>query len=171
MIRPFLFGKFKLSSFLDMVSKIQLEKVSAMTRNSISKMALQEKKIKDPNAGVFTDMSGYVSDSSYVDQSIIYAIFDNDDFSYVAHDHPFYMYIHNSQLHCVAARPPFMPYIDPVKWELDHVDLNQRMFHDIDNVSIASFHPNVFPRAYALTTHKQLFSLKPSPNSITSQIQ
>ena len=45
-----------------------------------------------------------------------------------------------------------MPYMDLVKWELDHVDLNQGMFHDIDNVSIASFHPDVFARDYALET-------------------
>ena len=60
-------SKFKLSSFLDMVAKIQSEKVSAMTKNTRSKTALQEQKIKDPNDGVFTDMSGYVSESSYVD--------------------------------------------------------------------------------------------------------
>ena len=70
------------------------------------------------------------------------------------------MNIRNYQLHCIAARPPFMPYTDPVKWALDHVDLNQRMFHDIENVSIASFHPDVFERAYALETPKQLFSPK-----------
>ena len=60
-------GKFKLSSFFDMVAKIQSEKVSAMTKNTRSKTTLQEKKIKDPNAGVFTHTSGYVFDSSYVD--------------------------------------------------------------------------------------------------------
>ena len=47
-----------------------------------------------------------------------------------------------------------MPYTDPVKWELDHIDLNQRMFNDIDNVSIASFGPKVFARAYGLKTLK-----------------
>ena len=57
-----------------MVVKIQWEKVSAMTRISKPKTALQEQKIKDPNAGVFIDTSGYVSDSSYVDWSRIYSI-------------------------------------------------------------------------------------------------
>ena len=102
-------------------------------------------------------------DSSYVDWSIIYAIFDIEDFSFVAHDQPFYMHIHNSHLHCVVVRPSFIPYMDPVKWALDHVNLNQRMFNDIENFSIASFHPDVFSRAYCLETHKKLFSTKPLP--------
>ena len=58
------------------------------------------------------------------------------------------------------ARPRFIPYTEPVKWALDHVDLNQRIFNDIDNVSIASFDPDVFSRAYALANPKQPFSLK-----------
>ena len=34
------------------------------------------------------------------------------------------------------------------------------MFNDIENVSIDSFHPDVFSRAYALETPKHLFSPK-----------
>ena len=49
-----------------------------------------------------------------------------------------------------------MPYTDPVKWALDHVDPKQGIFHDIHNVVIASFHPDVFVRAYALLTPKHL---------------
>ena len=82
-----------------MVVKIQSEKVSSMTRNNICKTDVQEQKIKDPNANVFTDTSGYVSDTSYVDWSRIYAVFDTDDFSSIAHDQAFYMHIRNSQLH------------------------------------------------------------------------
>ena len=52
-------------------------------------MDLQEQKIKDPNASVFIDTSGYVSDYSYLKQSRIYSIFETDDFSYVAHDQYF----------------------------------------------------------------------------------
>ena len=92
-----------------MVAKIKSEKVSSTTKNSRSKTSLEEPKIKDPNVGVFTDTSGYVFDTSYKHWSIIYAIFDNDDFSFVAHDQPLYMHICNSQLHCIAMRPPFMP--------------------------------------------------------------
>ena len=79
-----------------MVAKIQSEKVSATTRNNKSKTTLEEKKVKDPNVSVFTDTSGYVSDSSYVDWSKIYAIFYSDDFSFVGHDEAFYMHIRNS---------------------------------------------------------------------------
>ena len=50
-----------------------------------------------------------------------------------------------------------MPYTDLVKWALDHVDLNQRIFNDIENVSISSFHRDVIARDYALTTPKQIF--------------
>ena len=102
---------------------------------------IQEQKIKDPNASVFTDTSGYVSESSYVDWSRIYSIFYSDDFSSVTNDQHVYMNIRNSQLHCIATRPPFMPYTDLVMWALDLVDLNQWMFNDIDNVFIASFGP------------------------------
>ena len=84
-------GKFELMSFLDMVAKIQSEKASATTRNTRSKMALQEQKNKDPNDDVLTDTSGYVSDNSYLEWSRIYAIFDNDDFFCVAHDQPAYL--------------------------------------------------------------------------------
>ena len=99
-----------------MVAKIQSEKVSATTRNTRSKMTLQEQKIKDPNAGVFTDTSGYVFDFSYMDWCKIYSIFDSDFFSSVTNDQHFYINIRNSQLHCIAVRPAFMPYTDPVKW-------------------------------------------------------
>ena len=53
-----------------------------------------------------------------------------------------------------------MPYIDLVKWALDQVDPNQRMFHDVDNSHICSFHLDVFSRAYALENPKHLLSSK-----------
>ena len=143
-----------------MVVKIQSEKVSATTRDTRSKTILQEQKIKDPNADFFSDMSGNVSDCSYVDWCKIYSIFDSDDFFFVTNDQHFYINIHNSQLHCIASRPPFMLYMDPVMWDLDHVDLNQWMFNDIDNVSIALFAPEVFSQAYGLKTPKHFFSGK-----------
>ena len=150
----FFSGKFELRSFLDMVAKIQSEKAFATTRNTISKMALQEQKNKDPNAVVFTDTSGYVSETSYIEWSRIYSIFYNDDFSCVDHNQPAYLHIRNSQLHRVAAIPPFMPYTDPVKWALAHVDPKEGIFHDIHNVVIASFHPYFFAKAYAFPTPK-----------------
>ena len=53
-----------------------------------------------------------------------------------------------------------MPYMDPVKWALDHVNPKRHMFHDRDNTPIDSFHLDVFSRAYALETPKQLLSSK-----------
>ena len=92
---------------------------------------------KDPNVGVFINISGHVSDTLYLDWSRIYSVFDNDDFSSVTHDQAAYLQIRNSWLHCIVARPPFMPYTGLVKWPLDHVDPKGRMFHDMDNTLIA----------------------------------
>ena len=91
-----------------MVAKIQSEKVFATNRNTRSKSALQEKKNKDPNASVFTDTSGYVSESLIIDWPRIYTIFDNDDFSSFEHDQLAYLQIRNSQLHRVGAKSPFI---------------------------------------------------------------
>ena len=140
-----------------MVAKIQSEKVYVTTRNTRSKTALIEQKIKDPNAGVFSDTSGYAFETLNLNWSRIYAIFDNDDFFFIDHDQPAYMRIRKSQLHCIVVRPPFMPYTNLVKWALDHVDLNQRMFHDIDNVYVTSFNPDVFARDYNLEAPMHLF--------------
>ena len=112
-----------------------------MTRNTRSKTALQEQRNKDPNAGVLIDTNGYVSETLNIEWSRMYTIFNNDDFSCVDHDQPAYVQIHNSQLHRVVARPPFMPYTDPVKWALDHADPKEGVFHDIHNVVVALFCP------------------------------
>ena len=74
-----------------MVAKIQSDKAPSTTKNTISKTTIQEQKNKDPNAGVFTNTSGYVSETSYIEWSRIFDIFDNDDFYYVAHDQPTYL--------------------------------------------------------------------------------
>ena len=57
----------ELTSLSDMFVKIQSEKESTMTRNTRSKKTIQEKKNKDPNDGVFTDTSGHVYDTLYLD--------------------------------------------------------------------------------------------------------
>ena len=81
-----------------MVAKIQSEKVSTTSRNTRSKSALQDLKNKDPNASVFTDTSGYVSESLIIEWSRIYTIFDNDDLSSIDHDQLAYLQISNSQI-------------------------------------------------------------------------
>ena len=85
-----------------------------------------------------------------MDRSIIYAIFDNDDFSAIMHEKPSYAKISSLQLDCIAARPPFMPYTDLVKWALDHAIPKEWSFDDHTGNPVASFHPDVFARAYAL---------------------
>ena len=101
-----------------------------------------------------------MSESLIIEWSRIYTIFDNDDLSSIDHDQLAFLQIRNSQLHCVGARPPFMPYIDVFMWALDHVDPKERIFRDIHNVVTASFHPKIFARAYALPTPKKLLYLK-----------
>ena len=45
-------------------------------------------------------------------------------------------------------------------WALDHTDPKERIFRDIHNAIIASFPLDIFSRAYALPTPKQLLSSK-----------
>ena len=49
-----------------------------------------------------------------------------------------------------------MPYIEPVKWALDHASPKERSFDDHTRTPIASFHPDVFTRADALKPPQQL---------------
>ena len=79
-----------------MVAKIQSEIMSTTSRNTRSKTTLEEKKNKDPNVDVFTDTSGRVSDTLYLDYSRIYTIFYNDDLSSAMHDQPAYEHIQSS---------------------------------------------------------------------------
>ena len=99
-----------------------------------------------------------MSESVIIEWYRIYTIFYNDDLSSVNHDQLAYLHIRNSQLHRVGSRMPFMPYTDPIMWALDHADPKERIFCDIHNVVIASFHPEIFTRAYGFPTPKQLLS-------------
>ena len=125
-------------------------KCTSMSRNTRSKIALQEQKNKDPNAGVFIDTSGHVSKTLHMDWSRIYSIFDNDEFSPISHDQAAYAKIRSSHIHCIASRPLFMPYTDPVKWELDYTISKELSFDNHLWNLVASFHPDVFAKAYAL---------------------
>ena len=86
-------------------------------------MDLQEQRSKDPNAKIFIESRGRISENLNLDWSRIYSTFNNDDFSALPHEQPTYINIKSSQLHLIAVKPPFMPYIDAVKWELDHAKL------------------------------------------------
>ena len=116
-----------------MVAKFVSEftsKSTNMSKNTRSKTTLNEEKRKDPNVGIFADTSGRVSKTLHLDLSIIYAIFDNDDFSSISHDQSTYSSISKSQLHFIASRPPFMPYTDMIKWELDYTNPQYHSFDD-----------------------------------------
>ena len=107
---------------------------------------MNEKKRKDPNADIFSDTSGWVLETFYVDWSKIYAIFDNSDFFAITHDQLVYAKISNSYLHRIAARSPFMPYMDMVMWELDDVSPEEWYFDDHAHTQVASFHLDIFAR-------------------------
>ena len=83
-------------------------------------MALEEQRSKDPNVGIFTDTINRISENMYLDWSRIYSTLDNDDFSPLPNEQSAYINIKSSQLHLTAARQPFMPYTDAVKWALNH---------------------------------------------------
>ena len=116
---------FHRGKFIIMVSKFQsklISKAASMSRNTRSKIALNEQKSEEPNVDIsfFTDTNERVYETLHLDQSRIYCIFDNDNFSVITHNQPAYAKISNSQLQCIAARYTFMSYIDPIMWELDH---------------------------------------------------
>ena len=53
-----------------------------------------------------------------------------------------------------------MPYMDPIKWALDNANPNERSFDDHVHTPVASFHPDVFARAYSLKPPQHLLSSK-----------
>ena len=61
-----------------------------MSRTTRYKIALNEQKSKDPNAGIFSDTNKWESETYYLDWSQIYAIFNNDDFYTISNDQSVY---------------------------------------------------------------------------------
>ena len=133
---------------------------SPVPRNTRLKTALQEQKSKGPNVVIFIDTSGRIYENLHLDWLRIYSIFDNDDFSGILHDQQDYIRIRSSQLHLIAARPPFIPYTDPVKWVLDHTKNENHVFNDHIGTFFVVFNPDIFSKAYALGPSKQLLSHK-----------
>ena len=66
----------------------------------------------------------------YLNWSRIYSIFDNGDLSAIPQDQLVYTNIKSSKLHLIVAIPVFMPYIDAVKWVLNHAKPEERVFND-----------------------------------------
>ena len=60
-----------------------------------------------------------------------------------------------------------MAYIDLVKWELDHATPKECSFNDNVNSPVASFHSDVFSRAYALGPLRQRLTSKFIDESIS----
>ena len=130
-----------------MVSKFRAEMTSPVPRNTRSKMALQEQKSKDINSGIFTNTSGCISENLHLEWSRIYSIFDNDHFSTIAHDHVTYIRIRSSQLYIISTRPPFMPYTNLMKWELNHANPKDHVFKEHIGTFLAVLNPNIFSKA------------------------
>ena len=84
---------------------------------------------KDPNFGVFYDISGRVSETYQLDWSRVYSIFDNNDLSYFQGDQLIYERIRDSGLHMIAARPVILPYNDAIRWIIDHANLKYHSFN------------------------------------------
>ena len=51
-----------------------------------------------------------------------------------------------------------MPYTDAVKWALDDVNPEERVFNDHIGIFLASFKPDIFSKAYAFGPSKQLLN-------------
>ena len=57
-----------------------------MAQSAISKNLINKPKSRDPNAGVYIDREGVVTETFTLDLARIYSIFDNDDLSEVEND-------------------------------------------------------------------------------------
>ena len=113
---------------------------------------------KDPNFSVFSDTSGWVSETYQLDWSRIYSIFDNDDLSYFQDDQPIYERIRDSCIHMIAARPVVLPYNDAVRWIIDHANPKYRYFNNSTAFLLASFHSKTIVKIYALKKFRQLLN-------------
>lgn len=55
-----------------------------------------------------------------------------------------------SFLHCVIARPKILPYMDMVKWVIDHADISDRQFKTSNQEVMGSFTPQNLRHMYHL---------------------
>ena len=105
---------------------------------------------KDPNFGVFSDTSSWVTKTYQLDWSRVYSIFDNNDLSDVHSDQLVYERIRDSGLHMIAARPAILPYNDVVRWIVDHTNVKYHSFNTSTGSQLANFCSETFVRIYAL---------------------
>ena len=60
-----------------------------------------------------------------------------------------------------------MSYTDPMKWMVDHANRQDHSFDDQAQTHLASFHPEVFSKAYALNPPQQFLNKKFLKASVT----
>ena len=113
---------------------------------------------KDPNFGVFSDTSGWVSETYHLDWSRVYSIFDNNDLSDFQGNQLIYERIRDSRLHMIAARPGILPYNDVVRWIINNPNLKDRSFNTSIGTQLANFHSKNFVRIYSLKPFTQLLN-------------
>ena len=94
---------------------------------------------KDPNFGIFSDTSGRINETYQIEWSRVYEIFDNDKFSDIQDNQLGYERIRDSRLHSVVARPAILPYIDTVKWIVEHVEPKDCSLNDSRGLEITNF--------------------------------
>ena len=105
---------------------------------------------KDPNFGIFSDTNGKIYETCQIDWSRVYSIFYKNDLFDISNDQLAYQRIRDSGLHNIAAIPTILPYNDAVKWIVEYANPTDRSFNDIVGSQFATFHPDVFIRAYGL---------------------
>ena len=139
--------------------------------NTISKTSMQEERSKDPNAGVFTDTTRRIFENQYLDWSRIYSVFNNDNFSSIPHDQLAYIRIQSSEIHLIAARPPFIP--TQTRWSGYSTTLILRRKFSMTTLAYFWPHSNpiFFPRLTRLDPRNNYWTvtslMKQSPISIT----
>ena len=85
---------------------------------------------KNPNFDIFSDTNGRIIETYQIDWPGIYSIFYNGDLSDIQNDQLTYQKIWYSGLHAITSRPAILPYIDAVKWIVDHANPKDRSFND-----------------------------------------
>ena len=108
---------------------------------------------KDLNFSVFSDTSGWVSETYQWDWSVqIYSIFNNNDISDLQYDQPIYERIRDSSIHMIAARLVVLPYNDVFKWIIDHANIKDRYFNNSTGFLLSNFRSETFVK-FMLSNH------------------
>ena len=77
---------------------------------------------KDPDFGVFSDTSGRIIETYQIDWPRVYSIFYSDDLLDIQNDQLAYRKVRDSCLWTIVVRPAILPYVDTIKWIVDHAN-------------------------------------------------